>query len=275
MINLPALSPKASQALLLTARLGCLTQSHLRGFLFAGSSVQPASQRVLVCRLVRTLTAHKLLTRQARLVGGPSGGSTYGFYQLTPAGMRLVRALDETLPTHPPSDQRRSISHALAIADTVLLFHRSAAEHPGHELSSWETEWQIARRLGPSPVVPDIHLVYATDKTEIEIVIEVDLATERPRYFNEKIGRYLDLLQAATWRKAFETWPIVLTVAPTEARAAVLATTTERYLTRRADWGRLAPVTEFAFSSLPQLEDVGVLGKAWQVVGRDGLRRLE
>jgi len=105
--------------------------------------------------------------------------------------------------------------------------------------------------------------------------IEVDLATERPKYFAGKIGRYLDLLQSGTWRGAFEDWPVVLTVTPSEARAAILTTATERYLSRRADWKRLAGSVEFTFASLPHLKALGPFGQAWHVVGKPELHGLE
>jgi hypothetical protein len=269
------LTDRASQALVLLGRLNYLTTRQLSDFLFCGTSVQPASRPVLVRRVLKSLVAGKLIEPQLRLIGGPGGGSSVNFYRPTPLGRRLANIFDESLDVRPTIEGRVSIRHAIAVSEVVLLFHRSAIEHPGHDLLSWKIEWQIAARLGRTPIIPDVHLVYATRDTEIEAVIEVDLGTERSRYFTTKIARYLDLLQSGTWRNAFETWPLVLTIVPSEARVALLTSATERYLNCRADYPRLAETAEFAFASLPRLKVHSPVERCWHIAGRSGLYGLE
>lgn len=268
------LNDRASQALVLIGRLGYLTQRQLSDFLFTGTAIKPASRPVLTRRVVKSLVVGKLVEVQLRLVGGLGGGSSVSFYRLTAAGRRFAGIFDDALNAQAVTEGRVSVRHAIAVSEVVLLFHVAATTHDGHDLLSWETEWQIAARLGRTPVVPDIHIVYASKSTEIELVIEVDLGTERSRYFVGKIARYLDLLQSGTWRSAFDTWPIVLTIVPSEARAALLTTATESYLTRRADWPRLASSVEFAFASLPTLKAQGPLADVWHVAGRQGVGGL-
>jgi hypothetical protein len=268
------LTDRGSKALVLFGRLSYLTTRQLEGFLFAGTPIQPASRPVLVRRVLKSLMAAKLIEPQLRLIGGPGGGSSVSFYNLTSAGRRLAAIFDESVPDRTAGDKRISIRHAIAVSEVILLFHQSAIEHPEHDLLSWEIEWQIASRLGRTPVVPDIHLVYATHHTEVEMAVEVDLGTERPRYFVGKIARYLDLLQSGTWHEAFEDWPLVLTIVPNEARASLLVSAVERYLARRADWPRLSGTVEFAFASLPQLKALSPFGTVWHIAGHRGLERI-
>lgn len=269
------LTDRASRALVLFAKLGYLTRSQLQDFLFCGTNTTPQSRRVLTGRVIKSLTSGKLLEVHPRLVGGGSGGSSIGYYHLTAAGRRLASIFDETLPLAPRTELRSSIAHAVAVAEVILLFHKEAITHPGHDLISWQTDNLLVDKLSRSRVIPDAHLVYATKRSEIEMAIEVDLATERPKYFFTKITRYLDLLQSGAWRGAFEDWPVVLTITPDEARAALLTTTTEQHLSRRADWRRLAGAVEFAFASLTALKVLGPFGRAWHVIGQPGLHPLE
>jgi hypothetical protein len=268
------LTDRASRALVLFAKLGYLTRSQLSDFLFVGTSITPQSRRVLTGRIIKSLSAGKLLEAHPRLVGGGAGGSSVGYYHLTAPGRRLAAIFDESLPLVPRTEIRTSIAHAVAVAEVVLMFHKEAVTHPGHELVRWQTEGLLAAQLGRSPAIPDIHLVYMTDKSEIEMAIEVDMATERPKYFTSKIARYLDLQQSGAWRSAFEDWPVVLTITPNESRAALLTTSTERYLARRADWPRRQTSVEFAFASLPSLKILGPFGRCWHVIGQSGLHPL-
>jgi hypothetical protein len=268
------LTDRASRVLVLLAHLGYLTQRQLSDFLFAGTTTTLQSRRVMTGRIIKTLSAGKLVTVHARLVGGGVGGSSVGYYYLTVAGRRLAAIFDESLATEPRREIRTSIAHAVTVAEVVLLFHKFAVGHHEHELASWQTEGVLAAQLGRSPVIPDIHLIYRTRNAEIEMAIEVDLGTERPKYFVGKIARYLDLLQSGTWRQAFEEWPVVLTITPSEARANLLATATERYLTRRADWPRLSGAVEFAFAALPCLTRNSPFGGCWTVSGLLGRHTL-
>jgi len=268
------ISDRASRALILFGKLGYLTQRQLCEFLFAGTTNTAESQRVMTSRVIKSLTSLKLVTVTARLIGGGVGGSAVGYYHLTSAGRRLAATFDETLPVEARRELRSSISHTITVAEVVLLFHKKATANPEHEISGWETERTLAPRLGRSPVIPDVHLVYATKTSEIEMAVEVDMDTERPKYFVAKIARYLDLLQHGSWRQAFEDWPVVLTITPSERRAIALAAAAERYLTGRADWPRLKSSVEFAFASLPCLASDGPFGHCWFVVGQLGQHAL-
>ena len=84
--------------------------------------------------------------------------------------------------------------------------------------------------MGAGAVVPDAHLLYTTSEYELEAFLEIDLGTERTRYFGEKLGRYMELWRAGVWRRHFTSWPLVLVVAPNERRALTLARVAEAVL---------------------------------------------
>src|SRR5438552_15558431 len=130
-------------------------------------------------------------------------------------------------------------------------------------------------KLGSGLVVPDARFVYHTRHWEFSAFLEVDLATEGTRFFARKIGRYLDLRLDGSWRNQLPRWPLVLTVAPTMARAEALKAATEPLLRRPYYAARLARSAEFLFTSLGALcGPCSPLGPIWRVAGRDGLHPL-
>src|SRR5205807_9651403 len=199
-----------------------LTEPLIEDFMFGGSSFTPASRQVITRRLLRRLKRKGLILETPRLVG-PAGGTARLVYFLTAKGYNLARSLNPGLPSRQPNLRGTSLmGHGLMCAEVALAFWRAARSNPGHELLDWECDWQAAERVGARLVVPDAHLVYATQDRTLEAFIEVDLATEGSRVFAWKIRRYLDLYRGGTWRKNLKVWPIVLTVAPSSARARIL-----------------------------------------------------
>ena len=112
--------------------------------------------------------------------------------------------------------------HATGVAEVALAFDRAACARRGHRLVEWQCDWQAALRLGSATVVPDAWLAYRTPEWELSAFVEVDLGTEGTRFFTRKIDRYLALHRGGEWSARFETWPLVLIVAPTPARANAL-----------------------------------------------------
>ena len=160
-------------------------------------------------------------------------------------------------------------------AEVALAFQRTARAHTGHEVVDWEPDWQAAERIGLSTLVPDGHLGYRTSNGRLDALVEVDLGTEGTRFFVRKISRYLDLYRSGAWRAHFPTWPVVLTVTLSPTRATSLRRATEGFLRLQHDVERLADVTEFDFTSLPELRGAdGPLGAIWQVAGRVSLHGL-
>ena len=259
-------------------RLACfryLSRTAIKAFLFEGSALKPHSTEVQAGRILKRLKAAGLVASTQRLMGGPGGGSAGLMYFLTPAGQKLADAFTGGPPRRPPQNGSFLMRHGQMSAEVALAFRRAARTHPGHQLIEWECDWAAAMKLGSGLVVPDARIVYHTRHWEFSAFIEVDLATEGTRFFARKIGRYLDLCLDGSWRKHFSRWPLVLTVAPTMARAEALMSATELLLQRPYYAARLARTAEFLFTSLGALcGPCSPLGPIWRVAGRDGLHPL-
>ena len=265
------LSPRETQALLLLASYRYLSRSQIEQFLLQGSDLGESSRNTTSWRILRSLTTRGLVGQTVRLLGGPVGGSARLGYFLTPDGYRLALGLNSSLPPkRPTSGGTFLMQHALATADVSLAFRRAASSNPGHELLEWECDWQAAHRLGNSLVVPDGHLVYASNDYELDALVEVDLGTEGTRFFGRKIQRYLELFRSSSWRHHLPIWPVIITVAPSEIRAAALQRCTETVLARQSDHDKLRAETEFAFAALPRLVLEDPLAKVWRIAGRSG-----
>ncbi len=250
-----------------------LSRQQIEELLFEQAALTPSSKRVVTKRILHRLKNRGLIGLTPRLVGGAGGGSARVAYFLTPAGNRL--AFPEAPLRRVSSRGAFLMRHALTAADVALAFRRAARGEPGHRVVAWESEQQTAQRLGPGLVVPDAHLVYATAGRELDAFVEVDLATERNRFFTRKISRYLELYRGGSWRQSLAVWPLVLTVSVSEERATSLRRATEALLSAQRDAERIGVGTEFRFAALERLlRPPGPLGPIWQVAGRKGLHAL-
>ncbi len=258
-------------------RLGAyryLGRAQLEEFLFGQSRLTPHAREVATWRVLRRLKARELVTTNASLAGEPDGAPTRVAYFLTSAGRRLFGALEPELPRWRPRLRGTLLlAHALMVAEIALAFRRSAFAHPGHELITWECDWQAAEWLRAQAVLPDARLVYATEAWQISAFIEADRGSEGSRFFARKVGRYLELYRSGSWRGHLPLWPLTLTVTPTERRASELRRATEAVLLARPEGARIAKT--FRFSSLDDLRGaLGPLGEIWQVAGRSGRHPL-
>lgn len=260
------LTQREADVLRLLARYRFLTRAQLEAFLFTNGRLSAQSRHVVSRRVLAALLAKSLITRTARTVGGPQGGSGAYAYYLSSAGFRLVDDRAE-LPRRSAPRGTFLLQHALATADVALAFLKSASAENGHELLSFETDWETAQHIGSTILVPDAQLLYATRELELHAFLEVDLGTAGSKFFRRKIDRYLALYRDGSWRKTLTLWPTVLTVTPTATRAALLKRTTEAVLTAQPDAADLRAGVEFAFTSLPQLRDHGPLAAIWHVAG--------
>jgi hypothetical protein len=264
------LTDRSKAALLQLARFRYLTRSQLQTLLFLSNPGSEASQEVLTRRALRALAERDLIRSTPRLVGGPAGGSSALVYSVSSSGLRLATSLDPDLIRRTGALQGTFLmQHALAAAEVALAFAKAAVANPGHELLQWECDWETSYRLGAGQLVPDAHLVYATRTTELEALVEVDLGSEGSRFFQAKVGRYLDFYRGGEWRRAFRTWPLVVTITPTERRAQLLCRATETLLAAQPDRARVAVETEFGFASLPNLITKGPLAPIWSIAGRN------
>ena len=249
-----------------------LTSVQLAGFLFDGGAATASTRSTGTRRALASLARRNLVAATPRLIGGPGGGSARRAYRITPEGDQLLASHERR--AGPPPARRGTIfvEHALATAEVALAVRRGARAQPGHNLVSWESDWEVAAALPETPVRPDGRLVYATPECAIDAFVEVDLSTERPVVFARKIARYLALYRSGVWRTRLALWPVVLVVTPSAVRAVSLRRTTEAVLAGTDEDARQG--TEFRFTSLGHLQGAGLAGEIWQVAGRSGLHPL-
>jgi len=268
--------PRDSEAIRLLALRRFLIRPQLEELLFAGSTLTPRSRQVVTWRLLARLQRRGHFAATPRQTGGAVAGSTLPGYFLTPAGLRLAAAFCPDLPARRPARRATFLfAHSLATTEVELAFRRAARAHPWHELQLWESDWQIAMRVGRSAVVPDARFVYRIARREYHAFIEVDLGTEGTRFFGRKVGRYLDLYRGGAWRAYVPVWPRILIVTSTDARAASLCATTTATLRSQLLSAQFTQATEFFFCSIDAIRGKsGPFAALWRVAGAEEPRPL-
>lgn len=272
----PSLTSRELLALALLGRFRFLTRSQLQTLLF-GANGPPSglSAQTMAFRTLHSLRAKGLVERTSRSVGGASGGSAAHAWFLTARGARAVNEPRIAgLPRRLPPRGTFLLRHALAVADVAIAFERAASGHEGHRLLSFECDWEVAERLGPTVVVPDAYLVYETPLVELHAFVEADLGTAGSKFFARKVANYLALWRGRRWRDADGLWPTVLVVTPDQRRSSLLKRATEAVITGEPDADRVRAATEFAFAPLASITNEGPLARTWEVAGREGRHRL-
>jgi len=252
------------RALVLLASFRYLTRFQLEEMLFDAHPERRGPREVMTRGVVRRLQREGLVTEHPRVVGGTAGGSGRMVYSPSAAGLKTVRSFCPGLPARESGSRRPFLlQHSLATAEVALAFQRSAREL-GHQLVEWECDWSAAERFGAGAVVPDAHLLYTSHEYELEAFLEIDLGTERMRYFAEKLRRYIELWRGGTWRARLASWPLVLAIVRDERRAVSLMRVAEAVLSN-ADAAR-ADVEIW----IGDAEGVNAnpLAPIWRVVGR-------
>ena len=257
------------KALVLLASFRYLTRFQLEELLFDARPKRRGPREVMTRGVVRRLQEERLITEHRRVVGGAAGGSGSTVYSPSAAGLKVVRSFCPGLPARESGSRRPFLlQHSLATGEVALAFQRSARDL-GHQLVEWECDWSAAERLGAGAIVPDARVVYATPEYEIEAFVEVDIGTERTRFFAEKLRRYIELFRSGTWRAHLASWPLVLTVVPDERRGLALGRLAAAVLAEAHDAGDV----EFWFGESGRVV-AGPLGPVWEVNGRARGQRL-
>jgi len=252
------------KALVLLASFRYLTRFQLEEFLFDARPERLGPHEVMTRRVLKRLQDERLVTAHPRVVGGVAGGSGRTVYSPNAAGLKIVRSFCPGLPARESGSRRPFLlQHSLATAEVALAFQRSAREL-GHQLVEWECDWSTAEQFGAGAVVPDARLVYTTAEYELAAFVEIDLGTERTRYFGEKLRRYIELWRGGRWRARLVSWPLVLAVAPDERRALTLGRVGEAVLSTADGAGAEVEIW------IGEAERVNAdpLGPIWHVVGR-------
>lgn len=160
------------------------------------------------------------------------------------------------------------LRHSSVLVDTYLTFLEASVSHRGHELSEWLTEWEASQRLSPHKLVPDGYLVYVTGSVELHSFLEADLGASGTGHFKKKLRRYLDYFRSGEWKGQLGLWPVVLTITTSTGRAEHLRAATETVIESQHDAMVLKANTEFSFTSLSDVSELGPLGAIWQTVFR-------
>jgi hypothetical protein len=195
-----------------------LTARQIEELHFSDHATPEAGRRV--CRRVLgRLARDRLLVRPRRRVGGVRAGSASYVYALGPVGMRLLangrRRFIE------PSYQ--FLDHTLAVADARVALVR-AAKTGRLALVAVEVEPSCWRRFtgrsGASEFVkPDLYVVTASGAYEDCWFLEIDRGTESPAAIARKCRAYQAYWRSGREQTAHGVFPLVVWVAPDEARA--------------------------------------------------------
>lgn len=188
-----------------------------------------ATARACNRTLARLRTAGILKTLQRRIGGARAGSSGFVWY-LGSAGDRLFNYLSPqtTAPgrRNYREPSRHFVEHTLAIAELAVRTIEAArdGELEVLEIQSEPASWQ--RSLSAFGVAqtlkPDLRLVTATGDFEHHWFIEADLATEHLPVIRRQCASYQGFRSTGQYQAAHGLFPVVLWVAPTEARAAAL-----------------------------------------------------
>lgn len=195
-----------------------LSARQIEALHFAEHSTHLAGARI--CRRVLArLTRERVLARLDRRVGGVRAGSASFIYALGPVGWRV---LDEGRRGRLTEPSPLFLDHTLAVAGARVRLVE-AARAGQLELLNVEVEPTCWRRfIGASgaseSVKPDLYIVTAAGVFEDCWYLEVDRATESPAAIIRKCKTYEAYWRTGSEQEHMGTFPLVLWVAPDEAR---------------------------------------------------------
>src|SRR5207247_1495672 len=148
-------------------------------------------------------------------------------YVLTADGRRVYAATD---PAYPLRRMRAPsvlyLEHATMLADIAVAL-RDAARQSAVGLV-WESDWEAVARLGSATAIPDALATFEHSGWHTRAFIEADRSTEHDQAFAAKVRRYVQLYLADAWRAALASWPLILTITTSDARARELARVAHR-----------------------------------------------
>lgn len=200
------------QFVLSVGRFGQLSPSHLAALHFHDL----ASATPMYRAIERLLERGYIKRIERRPVGGAWAGSGQFVYQLGSAGWALVGREGKYWPF------RMVNHHTLAIADAYVellkLERQGRLRIDGYSLEpdSWTVEAGADLRPDLHIEVSDIHR-----RRTIRLWIEIDMGTERQKAIKDKLARYWHAAQFGS-DELREHFPIVLFIAPDDARASEL-----------------------------------------------------
>lgn len=200
----PTLSRRDAQVVALVGRFRLMTAEQIRSVIFPSQASKTPLDRSLA-----RLTASGYLTRLARMVGGPGGGSGQYVYQLGRAGWRMLGKGGGYRPL------RTVDVHTLTIAECFVQL-KQLEQRGALSVITYEPEPGCHRIVAGTPLTPDAYaeLGLQAQRLKYAFWLEIDRDTENPETIRGKCVRY--------WR-AYKAWdgdvfPYVVFVVPDAAR---------------------------------------------------------
>jgi hypothetical protein len=231
LIGLAANLPSRERALVETvARLRLLSHAQLASLLERGDGgSSPVSAARSARRILARLTAHGVLARLQRRVGGVRAGSAGYVYYLGPVGQRLIAYWEGrglVRGRFRPEPGGRYVRHRLAVSE--LFVQLRGADRDGElDLLAFDAEPDCWRRsvdgFGGSLVLkPDAFVRVGIGAYEERCFVEVDLATESRSVIAAKVRAYLDYFHSGGEQAAHGVFPRVVVLTNSEVRRAAL-----------------------------------------------------
>jgi hypothetical protein len=174
--------------------------------------------------LLQRLCELKVVIRLERTIGGVQSGSTAHVYGLSGLGLAVLELQG------PYGRRRRTVwetkpyflHHVLAVAELCIRL-TELARTGAAELLAFDGEPACWRRFtgedgAPRTLKPDAFVELGIGEFERSAFVEVDLATESLPTVERKCASYISYWRSGIEQQAHGVFPLVLWLAPTEAR---------------------------------------------------------
>lgn len=230
----PILTPRDKEVLLSIYHHKCLTTSQITEMHFKQRKSDPTTENqqaaVVARRRLRKLFDYQLIDHFFVDVG-KGNGSSQAHIMLDHLGAKVVAGLlnckvPELNWRYEMNEYRLPyVQHMIDVNDFYLQLLRNAREH-GHEVGDFRTENLTRHEFvhWGSKVVfnPDAYGQYFTGSDGIHFFLEWDRDTMSIPVFQKKQQRYAAYYASDEYKKLYDTFPLVLTVAPSWDRALKL-----------------------------------------------------
>lgn len=212
----------------------CLTTEQIAEIHFKFRESDPAVEnsqaQIVARRRLRKLFDYQLIDRFFVDVG-ENNGSSQAHVVLDRLGARIVAGLlncsvDELGWRYEMNEARLPyLQHMTEVNDFYLQLLRMA-RRMGHEVGRYVTEnltrYEFRHNGARIVLNPDAYGTYFADESGFHFFHERDRGTMTLATFQKKHKRYVAFYESEEYRRYFETFPMVLTVAPTWERAVAL-----------------------------------------------------
>ena len=174
--------------------------------------------------LLRRLSDYGLIRPLWRRIGGGKGGSELQVWYLAPPGHRLLYLYQPgRLPRKAYSEPSSAfLNHTLAVAEVAVQLTtlcRDSFDLTLEQVDSEPSCWRPFNDGGRIVLLkPDLYVVTTYQEYEDRYFVEMDLGTEAPSQIVAKCNVYLQYYYTGIEQRESQVFPLVLWIAPTQAR---------------------------------------------------------